>query len=467
MDDYPPPNILLIHGDQHRFDCLGVNGHPLLETPNLDRIAAEGVNFTHAFTPAPICSPARASLATGAWPTQHGCINLPGCEGYRPVREDLPLITEVLNEAGYRIGYVGKFGGETAGPPSAHGAHDYVPLSEYPKWRHAQGLPPLPHANGYFGEADPHIRPEQSRLAWSADHVLRLLDAYSTHDGPFFVRWDPVEPHPGNVVPEPYASMYPPGAIPPRPSFPDPLTNKPWVQRQQRRSWGVDEWTWDDWAPIVGRYLGEIALLDAQVGRVLGWLDERGLAENTLVIFTADHGDMCGAHGMFDKHYVLYDDVARVPLLLRYPAALSPGRTCDAFVCQEIDVARTLCDAAGIDAPLTFAGHSLLPWARGETHDARPDIFAMYQGTHSGLYSQRMVRDRAWKYVWNATAEDELYDLIGDPAELHNRAEDPAAREHLERLRRRLLAWMGEIRDPLLNAFARRQIDPEAPVPGF
>ncbi len=125
--------------------------------------------------------------------------------------------------------------------------------------------------------------------------------------------WSPSEPHLPNVIPEPYASLYPPAQVPPWPSFSDPLAGKPYIQRQQRVNWGVEGWTWDQWAPTVARYLGEITLLDAQVGRLLAQLDALGLADDTVVIYTSDHGDLCGGHGMVDKHYVMYDDVMRVP----------------------------------------------------------------------------------------------------------------------------------------------------------
>ncbi|MCP4454594.1 MAG: sulfatase-like hydrolase/transferase, partial [Planctomycetes bacterium] len=125
----------------------------------------------------------------------------------------------------------------------------------------------------------------------------------------------------------------------PRPSFPDPLDHKPYIQAQQRRTWKVDEWTWEQWAPVVGRYLGDISLLDAQIGRILSALDALKLADNTLVMYTTDHGDMCGGHGMIDKHFIMYDDVVRVPLIMRWPGRIAPGSRCEAFVSHEIDLA--------------------------------------------------------------------------------------------------------------------------------
>jgi arylsulfatase A-like enzyme len=319
-------------------------------------------------------------------------------------------------------------------------------------------VPPRPRSNRWFGEVDPHIGPQSSRLAWGADHIIRLLEGQAGQEAPFFIRWDPSEPHLPNVVPEPYASLYAPARIPPWPSYPDPLIGKPYIQAQQRRTWGIDGWTWEDWAPIVGRYLGEITLLDAQVGRILDALDRLEMAAETLVVYTVDHGDLCGAHGMIDKHMVLYDDVTHVPLLMRWPGRIAAGSQCAAFVAHSIDLASTICAAAGVPIPPTFRGQSLLPLMAGGQENGRADIFSMYHGNQFGLYSQRMVRDRRWKYVWNATAEDELYDLAADPGEVRNLAAMPAYGGELARLRARLVSWMEETRDPLLNFWIRGQL---------
>lgn len=453
------PNILLIHSDQHRYDSVGCNGHPLVQTPNLDRLAAEGVNFEHAFTPSPICSPARGSLITGMWPTQHGCINIPNTESYRPMHSGLATTFELLHEAGYAVKYVGKFHKETAGPPTEYGVDEFISEGRYGAWRKGEGKEPKPRTNGWFGEVDPHIAPEQSRLAWGADHAIRMIEESVAEDKPFFVRWDPSEPHLPCVVPEPYASMYPPDSISPWPSFGDALEDKPYVQQLQKRRWDIDGWDWNDWAPVVGRYLGEISLLDAQVGRLLETLDHMGLAEDTLVIYTTDHGDFCGGHGMMDKHFSGYDDIMRVPLIMRFPGRIGAGQTCRHFVSHSIDAASTICAAAGIETPDQFAGQDLTALANEEIEDARTDIFSMYQGCQMGLWSTRMLRDRRYKLVYHATAQSEFYDLETDPGEHHNLIRDAEIRPHLDRLKTRLVQWMEEIEDPLLNPWTRRHIE--------
>ena len=461
------PNILFIQSDQHRFDCLGAHGHAQLQTPHLDGLAAQGVDFSHAFCPIAVCTPTRASLMTGMWPHQHGALSIWNlCEDRRQTLQiELPMWSRELRAAGTHLGYVGKWHVHPTLTPQQCGFGDYVPESAYGAWRAEQGiapLAPLDFRHAWGGGVDEAITPPQSRLAWGADHALRLLEDYGARqkqDGqPFMVRWDPSEPHLPNWVPEPFASMFAPGDIAPWPSFFDELQNKPYIQAQMRRTWGVEGWSWEQWAPIVARYLGEIALLDAQVGRLLGALDEAGLRENTLVIYSSDHGDFCGGHGMVDKHCAMYDDIMRVPLLMRWPGVLPAGKTCEDFVCSAIDLATTLCRVAQVDVPPTFVGRDLIASATGKDAQPREDIFGVYYGCQFGGYSSRMVRDARWKYIWNATAQDELYDLENDAGELTNLAQNAIYADELTRLRHRLLEWMRASEDTLLNGWTEQQI---------
>lgn len=452
------PNILFIHSDQHRYDCLGLTGHPQLKTPTLDRLAADGITFTNAFTPTPLCVPARNCLLHGQWSSQHLCIANYDTEAPRPPSKTLPHFPEQLKKNGYTLGYTGKWHVSETRNALDYGFDDFIDEEKYPAWRKETGLPPVPQTNKWFGELDPHITPEQSRLAWGADHTIRLMEKAAASDQPFFIRWDPSEPHLPNIVPEPYFSMYPPETIEPWPSYPDPLDGKPYIQAQQLRTWKLGDWDWNKWAKLVSRYLGEISLLDNQIGRVLAKLDELNLSDNTLVIYTTDHGDMCGGHGMIDKHFIMYDDVVHVPLLMRWPNRIRPGSVCADFVSSEVDLGPTFCAATGSETPETFSGQNLLDLIDGKTA-GRKDILSAYHGNQFGLYSQRMVRNNEWKYVWNATAEDELYDLVNDPAELCNRATDPDCLPQLSGLRRRLLEWMEETGDMLLNDWNRAQLE--------
>ncbi|HBE02910.1 MAG: hypothetical protein A2096_00020 [Spirochaetes bacterium GWF1_41_5] len=452
------PNMIIIHSDQHRFDCIKANGHEFIQTPALDRLAGEGVNFTCAFTPSPICSPARASLMNGAWPVQHGCMSIPGTEIFRPAKKEFTLWSNLLAENGYQLGYVGKYHQEFEGTPLDYGFSSYHPLSEYNTWRSEKKFEPLPRENGWFGEKDPFVSPRETRLAWGAGKIIELLKNYHNSKMPFLLRWDPVEPHLPNIIPDPYFSMYAPGSIRPWPNFSDELRGKPYIQAQQKRTWEVDGWTWEKWAPLVSRYLGEISLLDHEIGRVLDCLDETGMADNTCIIYTTDHGDMCGAHGMIDKHFIMYDDVMHVPLIMRFPGKVKTGSKCRSFVINEIDIAATVCDIGNVRKPETFTGKNLVESANNTEPEERQDVFGMWHGGQFSSYSQRMVRDRKWKYIWNMCAEDELYDLAADPAEIINHAADPGYRQELHRLRMRMISWMESVNDVMLNPWTRKQL---------
>jgi arylsulfatase A-like enzyme len=461
------PNLLLIHSDQHRYDCLGAHGHPVLRTPALDRLAAGGTSFAKAFTPCPLCTPARASLLTGTWPTIHRSINIPNTESHRPVSCTQPILPQLLSAAGYHHAWIGKFHHELPGHPRDHGATSYVDPEAYPAWRAARGLPPPPREGGWFGSVDHECPPEATRLAWMTDHVIAELERASCRsDRPFFLRWDPPEPHLPCRPSADFASRYPPELIPPWPSWPDRGPGKPATQLRQKRLWGVEDWTWDQWQPVVARYLAVVAELDHQIGRILERLDQLGLSENTLVAYTSDHGDYCGGHGQMDKHFALYDDLVRVPLLLRWPGRIPSGVHASTFVCNEIDLARTLLVAADIEPPSTFVGQDLRALLRGEL-PGRDHAFAQYFGTESGSASVRMLRTAEWKYVYHPTGDrDELYDLHTDPSEQVNLSADPLHRETLAALRARLAAAMEEARDPLLNTWTRIELLGAAPFAG-
>ncbi|MBI5723085.1 MAG: sulfatase-like hydrolase/transferase [Planctomycetes bacterium] len=453
------PNILMIYSDQHRYDCVGANGHPLLQTPSMNRLAAEGANFTHAFTPIPICVPARCSILTGQWPTKHGVIfNFDG-ETFRPLDPAIPTFSAAIQARGYRTVHIGRWHVDRRRTPIEFGFHDYVPDWRYGKWREARGLKPCPHNQGWRGQTDPFVRPEESSLGWGADQVIRWIELCLQETDPFFIRWHMAEPHLPCRPAEPFASMYPPERIAPWPGFADTLEGKPRIQRQMRATWGVEGMGWEEWAPIVSRYLGVVSQLDSQIGRVLDALKRLGLCEKTLVVYSSDHGDMCGSHGMVDKHYIMYDDVVRVPLIMRWAGVLPAGRTVTDFTSNAIDLPSTFCDAAGAATPQSFQGTSLLGAAAGTGATGREDIFASYHGNQFGSYSQRMVRDRRYKYVWNATALDEFYDLEEDPGEIINRISAPDCRAEIARLRKRLVAWMEATGDTLLNSMTRTQLE--------
>lgn len=433
------PNVLLIVSDQHRYDCLGhTSGYPLA-TPRLDALAQEGMRFRFAFTPVPLCTPARQALLTGRRPETHG-----GLWNYDIGPTDSGLArneytwTKALNRAGYRSRYFGKWHVSEQNDPTAFGYDEYLPLEAYETFRQAR-YPDVKYQNGWLGETDP-IPLEDSRTHWFAERASAAITELATGGAPWHVRVDFVEPHLPSRPAKPFADLYPPESIPPWGGFADQFLNKPYIQQQQLMNWRVEDYGWADWAPTVSRYFGLISQLDDAIGRLLDTLEATGAARDTLVIYTSDHGDMCGSHRMMDKHYVMYDDVVRVPLIVRWPGVTEPGAVREELVYSALDLAPTLTEVSGADPSPLFTGRSLIPLLPrpGDPADERQEIVSTYNGHQFGLYTQRMLRTRRWKYIWNATDVDELYDLDTDPHELVNRIEDMSASTALQELREQL-----------------------------
>ena len=449
------PNIVLFVTDQQRRDTIGAYGSTICKTPTADRITAEGITFDRAYTPTGLCSPARSSLMSGVYPHAHKVLTN---VALHPVRESLPSsqdrFARALTAADYRLGYVGKWHVSDTETPLDFGFHDYVGLSDYMAWRQAQpgGVPEgMWNYRTQTCARDPGPV-ETSRPAWLCDRAIELIEKYAEGDDPFFVRVDFHGPHFPNVVPEPYFSMYPPKDIPPWPNFGDDLADKPAVQRIKQRHWQTDGMTWADWQPLVSAYLGEVSLIDAQAGRVLDRLRDASLLDDTLVIWTTDHGDTCGSHGICNKDYTMYQEIYRVPLLMRLPGVIAPNRRDSHFVHHFLDLCATIVDLVGGDAA-GLHGRSLLPILNGEDVDGWPtEAYCQFHGSHMGLYSMRMLCDDRYSYIYHANDIDEFYDLEADPHELANLAEAPgAAAGALEAKRRRMVEWMAATEDHLYN----------------
>jgi arylsulfatase A-like enzyme len=453
-----PLGIIFIESDQHRFDCMGITGHPLVKTPNMDRLANEGIFFENAYTPSPICVPARTSYLCGQWPQQHGTIcNFDG-ECFKALDTQATVFPRILSENGVTLDFFGRWHVNNRAEPTDYGFDTFLSDGEYYKWREVKGIAPQPSHNKWFGNPDPYIKPEESKLSWLCDNVIEKLRERAEGGKPFYISMDTVEPHLPNIVPEPYNSMYPLSSIKPWGSFAETFRNKPYIQEQQLRTWGIENFTWDDWAPMVSRYLGEISLLDAQIGRILNELDRLGISEDVLLIYTADHGDMMGGHRMIDKHYVMYNDVCRVPFLMRWPKGIKGGTRYKGFVSNAIDLPPTYLDLYNLEKPESFSGISLRPAMQGNKNPVRNDIFCSWNGNQFGQFSQRMISDGRWKYIWNATDRDELYTLTEDPDELNNLASEETFSRKLADLRKRLYAWMENTGDKLTNDWIKTQL---------
>ena len=456
----------MIVSDQERADVLGCYGGPCL-TPALDGLAGDGIRFETCLAPTAICSPTRASFLTGLYPHGHGILN----NVHEPdaLRVELAPGTvtypALLREAGYRLGYVGKWHAGRGGP-DAVGFHDVAMASDVVAGANDEAIieaePDLsepiyaryPHGRLLIAGIDPRP-PEATETRRDSDAAIGLLRRYADLDQPFCIRLDFEGPHHPYMPPEQYAASYEPSSIPPWPNFADDAETKPAAQGRLIEQRGVVGWTWADWQPVVARYFGFVSFIDAEIGRVLDAVDDLGLRDNTVVLHTADHGDMTGSHGgQFNKGPLMYDEICRVPLIVRDPR--SNGHGVYRGLVGSPALMPTILELAGVSVPPGLHVSSLVPSIvdpRGAP--VSEAAFAEYHGDEWGLYSMRMIRTRTAKYVYSPHGSDELYDLTADPYELVNRVGDPMYHELAGELKGGLKALMIETDDPL-SLWARR-----------
>lgn len=452
------PNLLLVVMDQLRYDSVGLTSGGRVRTPHLDALAARGVFFDHAYSHLPSCCPARQSLLTGQRPETLGTLwNFDLGSPIPALSEDAPTWSRALSDAGYRSSYFGKWHVHPDLGPQAFGYDRYVPYdvhARYFKDKHP-GVAPTKDWSGETLSAPAADCPP----GWFARQVSEELLQLNAGEAPWHIRLDLREPHlPCRPAAE-FAQRYRAEDVEPWGSFTEDFTDKPYIQRQQLINWGIEDWAWDRWAPVVARYRAVIEEADAAIGQVLATLETAGCRDNTLVVVTTDHGDMCGGHRMMDKHYVLYDDTTRVPLIMAGPG-ISAGQRRSEFVYNLLDLGPTILAACGLPALDGMVGRPLQPLLQDQ-HPADPwrdHVVLTFNGQQFGLYTQRAIRTREWKYVWNATDVDELYALGDDPHELTNRALEPATAPIRQDLRRVLYAELEAFGDrQVLNAWIRRQ----------
>ena len=230
-----------------------------------------------------------------------------------------------------------------------------------------------------------------------------------------------------NIVPEPYASMYDPESIPPWPNFDETFEGKPAAHLRKHREWNLQDKDWSWWQKVVAKYYGDVTLIDDCVGRVLDAIRECGIEDDTIFVFSTDHGDATGSHKHFEKSGTMYDEVFRIPLLARVPGV--EARQVPEFV-RLMDLMPTFIEWGGGETPDDLDAKSLVPLVHGERPADWPDsVYCESHGEVWGYSTQRMVRTERWKYVYIPHDLDELYDLQADPAEMNNLGEDPRHRE--------------------------------------
>ncbi len=460
-----PPNILLILADQWRFDCLGALGHPAVRTPNLDRLAERGVLFTSAYAPTTPCGPARASVFTGRYPDAHGL-----CSGHNHLDPpDRPVLPEMLQQAGYETALVGKLHLKplTRRYGFAHCLRsdsfctlydpEEVTDSAYVRWlRETLGDDASADLVARFDADEAAFASDELRFllgsdvvdeahhptTWTAREIARLLrELPGTRAGrPFLVNCSFFGPHQPYRCPGRWGTLFDPADVPLPADFHATMEDKPIL----RHSWLSDHparrrergWTEDTYRTLLAAYYGGIAMIDHYVGEVLGALDERGLWDDTLVIFSADHGDYAGQFGCFYKS-IPYEGSAHVPLIVHDPCNPQPGRREERAV-STIDLFATLLQCGGAAVPGDSESRDLrdlllrpnAPWDDSALHKEGPRSL-LVRGKWKLLRGPGEGGEMAY----------ELYDRTEVPLDGTNRIDDPRCADIAFALRAELDAW--------------------------
>ena len=449
-----PPNLLFLMSDQQRADTVAP-GTPC-PTPNLDGLAAGGTRFERCYAPNPICSPTRASLMTGLLPHAHGMVD---CTHTVPdfrarLLPDLPFWPRLLQQAGYRTGYFGKWHIERSNRLENFGFDTYA-VEGYQQLKGLVSVAgPMDHRisvrqPGYgdflvSGVVDqPVERMAEYRLY--SDGINFLHEAAAAPEQPWLLCLSTEAPHDPYIALRDHFDRIDRDAILPPPSFEDELHDRPGIYRRIQRAWRSLEWP--DFADASACYYANCAMLDDQVGRILATLDELGMAENTIVVYTSDHGDYLGAHRLLLKGIPAFEEAYRVPLIIRGPG-IARGRT-NAQIVSLLGLGSTLLSlTSGDEFPCQGRSFQALlePDASPEQMDWASEAFAECHGQRF-FYTQRILWQEQMKYVFNGFDEDELYDLDADPHELRNLAADPAQQPMLDAMAARMWEIMRETGD--------------------
>lgn len=475
-------NLLIVMTDHQRADTV-LSEHPAL-TPFLGQFSREGVTFTQAFCPSPHCCPSRATFFTGLYPSGHGvwnniCNRQALSRGPKP---GVRLWSEDLNNAGYQLYFSGKWHVSVEKSPADYGWNELFVSAKAgdhhgADWEYYRRLAAQP---------DPTVRGEGEilRPGYGTTRLYGVDEAGSRHDEtaveqaeaclenlrgsqqPWGLYVGLIGPHDPYLVPQRYLDRYPLEEVPLPANYHDSMADKPAVYKRMRDQI-FGQLSEREVREAIRHFWAYCTYLDELFGRVLAALERSGQAENTLVLYCSDHGDYCGEHGLFAKGIPCFEGAYHVPAVMRWPAGIQqPGRREDAFVLLA-DFGPTFLDAAGVQAERHFAGSSLLPFLRAQSpQDWRSDIHTQCNGVEL-YYTQRSVRTRDYKYVFNGFDQDELYDLRSDPSEMHNLVDHSAYAAVKRELCGRMWRFAEAEDDTAINPYITVGLAPYGPAEAF
>ncbi len=418
------PNILFIFSDQQHWQAAGFQD-PSFQTPNLDRLAEEGLVFSNAFCTTPQCSPSRSSIMTGLYPSKTGVLGNVGAAGGEPLR--MPTIAKLLQKAGYRTGYFGKW----------HLGKDPVGTAG---WDEDEGV----------------TGKENHRDADTTRNGLSFIRRAADSEQPFALFLSYRNPH---DIYEFHTEEDPMPAAPrdlPETWHKKDLSTVPRVQQEFMDTdqgtviAGTESPAWQRYQEI---YREKTRLYDAEVGRILTELEDAGTLSDTAIIITSDHGDMDTHHKLIYKGPFMYNQMMRVPLIIRPAAGQTPDFTPKTinWPTVNVDLVPTLADMAGTAAEGTD-GTSLLPLLKDDDVPAeREFVIGQYFSKQKWVNPIRMIRTREYQYNLYQMHGEELYDLTSDPEQITNVAQDPAYADVRNRMARQLKTWITENNDPFFS----------------
>jgi arylsulfatase A-like enzyme len=459
------PNIVFLMSD-HTSAAAVAPGSQCIK-PNMDALAREGLRFAHCYTTNAICSPARASLMTGTYPSTHGmwdCTHTQRPEWVNVSRR-LTYFSQRLADAGYVNGYFGKWHVEQTNRLGDFGWHEHDSACGSLRLGRVPATELVVETDGYRPNLMCAVG---SEVDGPARHPAfeKGIDFIRRHTGsgrPFCCFVSAAEPHDPYVPPESFMGMYDVDAVPVSPTLRDAAAGRPEVVARMRQVW--KDLTDADWRRISAAYWAVITFLDAETGRIVDALKEAGVYEDTIIVVTSDHGDMLGAHGLATKGVGTgYEEVYNVPLVIRVPD-MRTGEDA-AHRASLVDLAPTLLDLCGVQALDACQGRSLRPVLEGTADPADwQDAYAEFFGQRF-VYTQRLVWHGDWKYIFSPGGVDELYNLSEDPHEQRNRAADPACREVLTEMCKRMWRKMEAIGDESLSSthYATLRTAPVGPL---
>lgn len=460
------PNILWITADECRFDTIEGLNNAYTHTPNLRRLADEGAALTHEVVQCPICSPSRAAFLTGRYPHTTGL----RANGQR-IRATEKLVTRILADNGYECDLVGKLhlspceGGRIEDRIDdgydlfcwSHDLSDQWPTANmWRVWLEQQGIrwpAPPPHTPAWGVPIDP----KYTQTEWCADKAIEFMRQNRSFR-PWLISVNIFQPHHPFWPTEEYFNRYDPAKMPsPRYQEGELRTKSPYARTDHQSAYGGLDISFaktDDLThrKITVAYYAMIEQVDHAVGRMLASLKQTGQEENTIVIFSSDHGEMLGDHGIYLKGPYFYEPLIRVPLIIRWPAGFKAGIKPDALV-EEIDIAPTLLEAAGVPIPHRMQGKSLTKLLTGQTDAHRSSVYSEFYNANFEYDPPpwaTMVRTERYKmFIYHSLGGwGEMYDLEKDPWEFRNLWDERGVRNIKQELQALLIARMSETVDP-------------------